>query len=159
MKQTKVKAELEIIRKRHGGKLSPKDVVEFARNKKTALHKCFCWDDSKAAEQYRIEQARRIIQAEVTLLPSDNVTPIRAYCSLSTERGNGLKSYRLTTNVLQSDALREQLLADCARDAWTFLAKYKALANEREWKGAFSALAKALEAYNEKRKVDKALSI
>ena len=47
----------------HGGKLRPKDVVEFARNPATALHECFEWDDKKAAVQGRLwEQAREDAQ-------------------------------------------------------------------------------------------------
>jgi hypothetical protein len=46
--------ELAKLKKR--GKLSPSDVVEFARDEKTALHSCFEWDDSVAAREYRLHQ-------------------------------------------------------------------------------------------------------
>ena len=44
------------------GRLSPEIVVKAATNPKSPLHKYFEWDDSKAAESYRIQQARQIIK-------------------------------------------------------------------------------------------------
>lgn len=41
---------------------TPQDVLEKARDESTELHKCFEWDDTKAAEKYRIEQARQILR-------------------------------------------------------------------------------------------------
>ena len=44
------KEELEYIRQSNGGFLRPQDVVEYARNQETELHKRFTWDDGEAAE-------------------------------------------------------------------------------------------------------------
>lgn len=43
------------------GGLTAKKVLEFARPKYSPLHQYFEWDDSVAAEKYRLLQARRII--------------------------------------------------------------------------------------------------
>jgi len=45
------------------GRLSPADVVETARDPASPLHHCFDWDDSTAAESWRLEQARRLIRS------------------------------------------------------------------------------------------------
>jgi hypothetical protein len=52
------------------GKLTPQQVIEAARNEKSALHQCFTWDDGEAAERWRMEEAREIIRSvriEITI--------------------------------------------------------------------------------------------
>lgn len=50
------------LRKLHcEGRLLAQDVVEAARNKASVLHGFFDWDDSSAAEKYRLDQARDLI--------------------------------------------------------------------------------------------------
>jgi hypothetical protein len=44
------------------GLLQPFDVVEAARDPGSPLHDSFEWNDSVAAERYRLEQARRLIR-------------------------------------------------------------------------------------------------
>jgi hypothetical protein len=44
------------------GRLTAEQVVEEARPQSSPLHGCFEWDDSKAAESWRIEQARDLIK-------------------------------------------------------------------------------------------------
>jgi len=41
-------------------KISPQELLEKARNEDSELHKCFEWDDSVAAEKYRLIQARQM---------------------------------------------------------------------------------------------------
>jgi len=48
----KCKAEIDMLPKK-----TKENVVRFASNSKTELHKCFEWDDTKAAAKYRLEQA------------------------------------------------------------------------------------------------------
>ena len=52
----KVSKEIESIQN-----ATPKNILEFARSENTELHKCFEWDDTKAAEKYRLQQARQIV--------------------------------------------------------------------------------------------------
>lgn len=109
----KLKAEFEEIRKIHKGKFSPKDVVEYARNKNTELHSRFEWDNKIAGDQYRIEQAKSIIrQLKITVIERENeIIKIREYSSLTTERGpNG--SYRSTVNILSDNEMKAQLIED-----------------------------------------------
>jgi hypothetical protein len=44
-------------------RLSARNVVDEARNKKNALHAYFEWDDAKAADRHRLDQARRLISS------------------------------------------------------------------------------------------------
>ena len=44
-----------------GESATPREILEKGRDPKTELHKCFEWDDTVAAEKYRIQQARQIV--------------------------------------------------------------------------------------------------
>lgn len=118
--------ELETIRKQHGGILRPVDVVEYAKTPETALHSQFEWDDTKAATEYRLEQARRVIRFTVTVLGTDT-REIRAYVSLSTDRQQG-DSYRSMEEVLSDPSSRARLLAQALSEADSWRTRYDRLA-------------------------------
>jgi hypothetical protein len=65
-----IKEELEAIMV--GGVLSPADVIDAARNPNSAMHSQFEWDDSEAAQAYRLQQARALIRrVKVNVVRSD----------------------------------------------------------------------------------------
>ena len=123
--ESKITAELKKIAAKHGGKLYPRDVVEEARNPESPLHKSFEWDDTAAAEQWRIEQARRLIQVSVTVLEGSK-EPIRAFVSLTTDRKDG-GGYLLVEKVLSSKKQTEQMLKDAAAELQLFTLKYNTI--------------------------------
>lgn len=45
-----------------GDEVTPEQIVEKAKDGDTELHKCFTWDNKKAAHLYRISQAQSIIR-------------------------------------------------------------------------------------------------
>lgn len=56
-----------------GDELTPKNIVNLARNENSVLHEMFEWDDTVAAEQYRKQQANLIIQnLKITVIADDN---------------------------------------------------------------------------------------
>ena len=56
------KAEAQKVADEIGeNKVTPQEVLEKARDENSELHKCFEWNDSVAAEKYRLQQARAII--------------------------------------------------------------------------------------------------
>lgn len=115
--------ELELIRRRNGGILRAEQVVEFARNPKTALHSQFEWDDTKAGYQYRLWQAREIIRVRVTMEPRINAET-RAYVSLYSDRKQPGGGYRAIADVLSDEERREELLQQALRDMEAFKHKY-----------------------------------
>lgn len=90
----------------------------------SALHSLFEWDDSKAAHEYRLEQARHIIRAQVIFneIAQDK---IRIYVSLPEDRG--VDSYRPVVAVLSETQKRQQLLACALAELQAFSRKYKVL--------------------------------
>ena len=104
---------LEKIRTSHGDRLKPEDVVAAARPKSNPLHKHFEWDDSKAAEAHRANQARAIIRVvRIAARSNVDISP-RAFMSVHDEQG---RAYRSAGEIgrtlsmqldLQKQALRE----------------------------------------------------
>ena len=124
----KVQQELETVRLRHDGLLRPEDIVEFARDKRTTLHAQFEWNNGKAAEQFRLEQARHIIRVVVTVIDMPEAhepITVRAYQSLTTDRGS--QGYRATVDVLSVKELRDQMLKDAIDELVRIRTKYATL--------------------------------
>ncbi len=74
-----IKQELEALAEANNGILRPEIVVEFARDAKTALHSRFEWDDTEAAKQYRLWQARQIIKVAINVLPAEPEIEYQGY--------------------------------------------------------------------------------
>lgn len=138
-----VKKELEQIRLANDGILRPADVVEFAKNHNSALHRHFEWDDTEAAKQYRLVQARGLISVVVQRLPGPDKEQVRVYASLSTERGEG---YRHIVDILNDDDLREKLLEDALKELRAFQKKYQRLKDAASLGPIFEAIEKSAQA-------------
>lgn len=52
------------------GQFTPKQVVDAARPKNSPIHKYFEWNNSRAAELYRISQARKMVTCVVAVIDS-----------------------------------------------------------------------------------------
>jgi hypothetical protein len=118
--------EMESIRVRHNGVLRPSDVVEYARDSGTALHDRFTWDDSEAADQYRLWQARELIAVVVTLIPGAD-TESRAYVSMLDDREKDGGGYRSLVSVLSETESRKRLVAEALAEFDRWKAKYEML--------------------------------
>ena len=118
--------ELQQIAKRHRGVLRPHDVVEFARDDSTALHSKFTWDDTEAANQYRLWQAREVIRVRVTVLEKAGVE-YRAFVSLGRDRIRPRGGYRVTADVLSDGEMRGELLSEALDELERFQIKYQKL--------------------------------
>ncbi len=136
-----VRVELEIIRKRNRGKLAPSDVVEFAKNPKTALHDEFEWDNSEAAHQYRLWQAQHVIRVHVTIIEVSPGNTVVHPEFVSTELSD---EYRPIVEVLSEKETRDRLLAQTV----TRLVSIKEVALfPKELGGVAAAIAKAAKKY------------
>jgi hypothetical protein len=62
-KMDQILKELEEIEKKHGI-LKPEHVVKFAENPRTALHEKFTWDDSEAAQRWRLHEGLLLLWRE-----------------------------------------------------------------------------------------------
>lgn len=129
--------------------LTPQAVVEQARDESSALHNYFEWDDTVAAEEFRIEQARRIIRVAVTVLtcPDGVDRKVRAFVSLKPDQADG-KGYRAMGKVLSNAKMRKQLLDSAYADLERFQKRY---ADLQELASVFDAIAATLPKRKQKR--------
>ena len=136
--RTKELRELERIRKRNGGILRPMDVVEAASNQKNVLHRRFEWDDTIAAHQHRLWQARHMIVCYVHTTDQMPSQSIQCYISLREDRAQSAGGYRTMVDVMSDDTMRAALLRDALHDLSQFKQKYGML---RELAAVFAAAA------------------
>ena len=123
--QNKVTKELLLLAKQNGGILQPAEVVLQARKSNSPLHEYFDWDDSIAAEKWRIEQAQHMIRAVVRIIEQTK-KPVRVFVSLTPDRGKE-GGYREIITVLRNPDQRQQLLRDAVSELESFKQKYSML--------------------------------
>jgi len=136
-----IKQELEALAEANNGILRPENVVEFAKNPKTALHSRFEWNDTEAAKQYRLWQARQVIKVVVNILPNESETEYQVFVSLKEDRYNG-GGYRALVDVMSDEQKRKQLLTQAHNDFKLWQMKYQQL---RELVPVFERMAKVIE--------------
>jgi hypothetical protein len=108
----------------NGGHLYAPRVVEWARrHPQSKLHDEFVWDNTRAGQLYRIEQARRLIRVYIEI-PEPNFPEMRAYVSIASDRRRGGGMYRPMREVKASKLLLDQLLAEAYQQMEMFKAKY-----------------------------------
>jgi hypothetical protein len=121
----------------NGGEITPEIVLDAARPKDSPLHKHFCWNNGKAAEQYRLIQASCLIRRiKVTFEKPDETTVIiREFACVHSDcedAGDGEQEpsrgiYVNVKTAMGVQSYRDQIMADCKRDVETFRRKYAAL--------------------------------
>lgn len=115
---------LETIRLENGGELHPQAVVADARDAKSPLHRYFEWDDKKAAEAHRMDQARALIRS-IRVIEDNDQKPRPAFLSIRSDDGGF--GYHAIKDVLSSRDLRERLLVQAERDLDAWTARYREL--------------------------------
>jgi len=115
---------LSLIASQHSEKISPELVVEDASNEDSPLHGCFEWNNKKALKQYRLHQARRVLNCITMVLPvesDDDLEPVRAFINVEYDD----ETTYMGTMVVMSDAeLRKQTLNKIAKELNTLRQKY-----------------------------------
>ena len=107
---------------RDGGSLNPHEVVDWARgNPDSALHRSLEWDDEKAAEHYRVWQARRLIAIHVVSADGERTT-----ISLMPDRFSGT-GYRPVDRVMSNADLRAMALQQAVEELRRWEHRYRHL--------------------------------
>jgi predicted RNA-binding protein YlxR (DUF448 family) len=111
-------SELQAIRDEHGS-LTPVLVVETARDPEHPLHSRFEWDDSLAAEKYRLEQAGQLLR--VVKLPADpsRASDLRAFVAVK-GKDSHRADYVPTEEAMADEFARKLVLRDMERE-WRLL--------------------------------------
>lgn len=95
-----------------GESATPAQILSKARDDTTELHKCFEWDDTIAAEKYRIEQARQVVRHLVIRETiHDGKPPIRFMF-----RTKDVNGYQPTQIIYRDPDKYQSLLENVIRD-------------------------------------------
>jgi hypothetical protein len=119
--------ELERIQATHNG-ISPQVVVDESKPKDAILHKCFEWNDTKAAEKYREQQARVLIANIVTVKfeeEQEEIKPVRAFINV-VDCDEPAKYVSLKT-ALSDENYRKQMYDKALSELKSFQQKYSNL--------------------------------
>lgn len=102
---------VEAIRSQFGF-VTPAAVVAASRPKNAPLHRCFPWNDREAAHQRRLEVARGLIAALVTIRVINNQPePVRVY--LHVKPSAEQSCYVTTEEAMSREDYRRQVLGEC----------------------------------------------
>ncbi|MFA6917027.1 MAG: hypothetical protein WC222_11560 [Parachlamydiales bacterium] len=122
--------ELRRIRDKHE-KLTPEVIVEESKNINAVLHNYFDWDNKKAAERWRLDQARHLINnVEIEITCNDQTFTVGVFEIVDDTGYSNIDTFSLS----EIDTVRKTVLQDL---------KY---------------LKKKLDAYTEFRKVGQIIS-
>lgn len=136
---------LESIEARDGN-VTSQSFLEYSRPEDSATHSMFEWDDSIAAEKYRLRQAGAIInQLEVKLVFENSptheaeikVVPIKAFMNVSAKAPTEAGVFINAVTVQQEDEYRKTVLQNALSELRAFQRKYS---NFSEFSKVFDAI-------------------
>lgn len=123
-----IEKELRALHSRDGV-LTCEAVLEAARPENSPLHDYFTWDDSRAAERYRLIEAGKLIatvRIEYRRKKTAQVVYTPAFIPTGTN-DEGKRQYYPVEEVTQNDFLREKALADARNEMEGTRARYSHL--------------------------------
>lgn len=98
---------IEKLKEKTSGKITADDVVTDARKISSPIHSAFEWDDSEAAEKYRLDQARYLLRSLILVeYKKEEKEPIkvRAFVNIrETKADDEVQSFYVSTY----DAMRD----------------------------------------------------
>lgn len=121
------------------GELTPERLVDISRPEDAPLHKCFTWDDRKAADLYRKQEATILIR-HIEVVEEVEEKPVKVLAFHTLEKKGG---YEFINNILVNPVKVTSLLANACSEMKSFKDKYKSL---KELSKVFSAIEETLEA-------------
>ena len=121
-----------------GESYTAEDVLELAKNEGTELHKCFTWDDTKAAELYRLMEARSLISSFTVKI---EVSKTEAKSFRVVQHDPVERSYKPVTFTVRNDEEYKRLLAQAKVEMTNFKNRYRSIV---ELEGVIEEIDKAL---------------
>ena len=118
---------LHDLEKEHGG-ITPEIIIGDAVSENSVMHPMFEWNNDKAANHWRVNQARKIIQYIITIEKS-GMPEVRTYVSIVAPDDSVLDRNRIyiSSRVAMADKLtRKQVLQDAWNGILRWRERYKA---------------------------------
>lgn len=137
-------AELERIRAANEGVLRPADVVAESEPAEAPLHPAFEWDDERAADLYRQDQARQVIRSlRVVRAGEEAADPQPVYLHVAPADDPRGQQYLPTAEVMADEELRSRALAEAVAQLRGWQKRYGGI---RELAGVSAAIDQAAAA-------------
>lgn len=121
----------------------PHNIVARAQDPASPIHGLFEWDDTKAAIQWRLSQARRCVASVVIREPESGATPRAAFSVQVVERDEIRREYVPRNVVMEQDELRDQVSRDLYRRVAQAAKEAESLGlprKDRAWKRLVDAI-------------------
>jgi hypothetical protein len=138
LKAEVVGKELERLGK-DTGELTPELLVQKAKPKNSLLHPCFEWDNTVAAEQFRISQARYMLRSIEVVIESDGdenkTIEIRAFHNVQNEDDESV--YVTVKQARENPEYWEQIKEKALSEIHAWKLKYQ---NIKEFEKIFDAI-------------------
>lgn len=135
-----VGAEMEKIEKRDG-QVTSRSLLEAGRPEGSALHKLFEWDDTKAAELYRLKQATDVITHIHVVVDERPEEPFRAFVNIKQSDGQTeTGQYINIRSAMENEETRRVVLGAALAEMKRFSQKY---GQYKELAGVFDAIDRA----------------
>lgn len=151
-------AAYEALIARHGGRISPADVLDEAKDESSPLHEYFEWDDDEAAERYRLAQASSLIRRwRGSIMRVDEktktvvLTTARRVQSPSLERGNGSRGYVTVEAIMADPAMRSDMIRTVLKELQAYRRRYADLVALSD---IWSAIDDAVDLHEEPKRKD-----
>ena len=100
---------LDYLASKNRGRVTPDMVLREAKLKSSVFHNYFEWDDTEAAEQYRVQQARNLINHIVEVVVIEG-KPSKQRSFFSIKNGGDRKAYVTIKKAVTTPTYRMQLL-------------------------------------------------
>lgn len=123
------------------GSVTSKAFLEYSRPEESETHSMFEWDDTIAAEKYRLAQSGRIInQLQIDVVRVGDSTPVNmdvkvertdliqkvsAFVNVSPRSTKASAVFNNTISAFNNETKRKAVLANALSDLESFEAKYK----------------------------------
>lgn len=139
-----------------GDEITPETFLDASRSEDSPTHKIFTWDDSIAAEKYRLHEAKSIINSLVVhIVPMEQEvsevdvevieeTKASAFVNVNPKRFGVKAHYVPVETAMSNETFRNQVLENALAELNSFTNKYSKLTELAE---VFTAISHVLSNY------------
>lgn len=121
---------MESLNNKHGA-VTPELLLDSSRSEDSVMHQCFEWDDTKAAEKYRVKQALGIISnltcVKVTGNKDKNPIKTRAFVNVSSSSMRKKGIFKPILEAMGDADMRKTVLENAITELNDFKKKYSDL--------------------------------
>jgi hypothetical protein len=112
-----------------GDEVKPEQVLAKAKNEDSELHKCFDWNDTSAAEKYRLFQAKQVINHLIVIkrdVEEPEKEPVQFRVMLKNEKSYD-SGYKQTIVMVRDEDEYRKMLEQAYAELKAFKKKYACL--------------------------------